>query len=116
MKSWRGIYFGDLKKSTKFNSANDFLMPNVHGVKHEVKYSNGTYLCWKKKETVKTKPFDSKPLQELGLPYTAVYFKIIIAYRVSWLRANYFLTVHILTLNPLYTVDRDCPSGFAKNR
>ena len=33
MKSWRGIYFGDLKKSAKFNSANYFLMPNVHGVR-----------------------------------------------------------------------------------
>ena len=40
----------------------------------------------------------------------------IIAYRVSWLRTNYTLTVHVLTLNPLYMVDRDCPISFAKNR
>ena len=43
MKSWRGIYFGDLRKSAKFNFANYFLMPNVHIAKHKMKYSYGTF-------------------------------------------------------------------------
>ena len=48
-------------------------MPNVHGVKHEVKYINGTFkILMPEEETVET-----KPLQELGLPYIAVYFKIV---------------------------------------
>ena len=49
-------------------------MPNMHGVKHEVKYSNGTFEIpmLEGKETV-----EMKTSQELGLPHTAVYFKIV---------------------------------------
>ena len=47
-------------------------MSNVYGVKHKVKYSNATFeIPMPEEETI-----NMKPLQELGLPYTAVYLKI----------------------------------------
>ena len=94
-------------------------MPNMHGVRWCE--TQGEIQQWhipmpeeerdRYDETIR---FET--ITRVGLiPYTAVYFKIIIAYRVSWLRANYFLTVHLLTLNPLCVADCNCPSSFAKN-
>ena len=93
---------------------NVLLMPNMYGAKHEVKYSNGTCEI--------PMPEEKRDRQDENR-YKSWVYRIqlstsnlfIIAYRVSWLRANYTLTVHMPTLNPLYMVDHDRPSNFAKN-
>ena len=89
-------------------------MPNVHGVKHEVKYSNGTFeIPMLEEERDRRDETITRIVYHTQLSTSKLF---IIAYIVSWLRANYTLTVHVLTLNLLYTVDCDCPSSFAKNR
>ena len=89
-------------------------MPNVHGVKHEVKYSNGTIEIPMPEEE---RDCRDKTITRVGFTVYSCLLKLFtIAYRVSWLRANYNLTVQVLTLNLLYMVDCDCPSSFAKNR
>ena len=50
-------------------------MPNVHGVKHEMKYSYGTFEIPVPEE--ERPAVETKLLQQLDLPYTAVYFKIV---------------------------------------
>ena len=89
-------------------------MPNMYGVKHEVKYSNGTCkIPMSEKRDRQDENHYKSWIYCIQLSTSKLF---IIAYRVSWLRANYTLSVHVLTLNPLYTVDCDYPRDFAKNR